>query len=393
MLITVTDKGMAPHEYSTTCKCRGCQAVSKAKSRAALIAAPLVILVAGIVGFIAGPVLGGFTGVVASFLGFGVYSSLSPKSEVLSPDTNDPVDTLGKDQSHNDVVPQFFAMSPVKFIAMSLCTFGIYEVYWSYKNWKVIKDRDQSEILPFWRAVFYALWHYSLLTELNKTLESRALSSGGYRGLLAASVLILNATWRLPDPFWLVSFLTFLGFLPPLLAMRRPEPTGVIQEQTRSFHPSNLIAYLFGGPAFAYVALMSIGFFPSTLVVTGDALWDRDINYLREAELLGPEEEIAYFYSGGLWSIAEDGQFFSKEYVTSYYQDPGTWETYLDYVSFSDISDIDAAWAETFFDMTVVTITTNDGYQFELWLSSEDGGDRKFVNAMTENWNRSRSSD
>ncbi len=175
--------------------------------------------------------------------------------------------------------------------------------------------------------------------------------------------------------------------------MRRPEPTGVIQEQTRSFHPSNLIAYVFGGPAFAYVALMSIGFFPSTLVVTGDALWDRDINYLREAEILGPEEEITYFYAGGIWSIAEDGQFFSKEYVTSYYQDPGTGETYLDYVSFSDISDIDAAWAETFLDMTVVTITTNDDHQFELWLSSEDGGDRKFVNAMTENWNRSRRSD
>jgi len=320
MWITVTDKGMASHEYSKTCKCRGCQALSKAKRRAALIAFPLAILVAAIVGFIAGPVLGGFSGVVATVLGFGVYSSLGPKSEVLSPDTNDPVDTIGKDQSHNDVVPQFLALSPAKFIAMSLCTFGIYEAYWSYKNWKVIKDCDKSEILPFWRAVFYPLWHYSLLTELNKTLESRALSSAGYRGLLTASVLILNATWRLPDPYWLVSNLMFLGFLPPLLAMRRSEQTGVIQEQARSFHPANLIAYFFGGPVFAFIALGSIGFFPSSVVVTGDALWDRDIIYLREAEILGPEEEIAYFYSGGIWSIAEDGQFVSNMYVTSYYQ-------------------------------------------------------------------------
>ncbi len=390
MYITVTDKGMAPHEYSKTCKCRGCQAVSKAKRRAALIAVPLAILVAGIVGIIAGPVLGGFTGVVASLLGYGVYSSLSPKSEVLHPDTNDPVGTIGKAQSHNDVVPQFLAVSPVKFVAMSLCTFGLYEIYWSYKNWQIIKDRDGSEIMPFWRAAFYPLWHYSLLTELNKSLVSRALSSGVYRGLLAASVLILNGMWRLPDPYWLVSFLTFLGFLPALLAMRRPEPTGVIQEQTRSFHPANLIAYLFGGPLFAFVALSSIGFFPSTAVVTGDAVWDRDIKYLREEEILGPEEKIVYFYSEGMWSIAEGGQFISADFVTSYYQDPDTGEISLDYVAFSDISDIDVTWAETFFDLTVVTITTSDDHQFLLWLSSEGGGDRKFVNAMTENWNRSR---
>ena len=119
-----------------------------------------VFLVAGIVGIIAGPTLGAFTGVVATLLGYGVYSSLSPQSEVLRPDTSDPVDTLGKDQSHNDVVPQFLAVSPVKFVAMSLCTFSLYEMYWSYKNWRIIKDRDGSKIMPFWRAFFYPLWHY-----------------------------------------------------------------------------------------------------------------------------------------------------------------------------------------------------------------------------------------
>jgi hypothetical protein len=154
--------------------------VFKAKRRAALIAFPVAILVAGIAGVIAGPVLGSLTGVVASALGFGVYSSLSPKSEVLSPDTIDPVGTIGNDQSPNDTDPQFFATLPVKFIAMSLCTFGLYEIYWSYKNWRIIRDRDGSKVMPFWRAFFYPIWHYSLLTEFDKALESRALSSGAY---------------------------------------------------------------------------------------------------------------------------------------------------------------------------------------------------------------------
>lgn len=286
--------------------------------------------------------------------------------------------------------PQYFATSPVKFVAMSVCTFGIYEIYWSYKNWRIIRDRDTSEIMPFWRSFFYPLWHYSLLTELNKALESRALSSAAYRGFLAAVVLILSATINLPDPYWLTSMLTVLCFLPALLAMERHESTSIIQEQTRSFHPSNVIAYLFGGPLFAFVALSSIGFLPSTAVITGDTVWDRDIKYLREKEILGLEEEIVYFYSEGMWSIAEGGQFFSTENVTSYYQYPDTGKYYLNYSSFSDISDIDVKWAETFWDITVVTISTTDDDPFDLWLSSESGGDRKFVDAMTEYWNKSR---
>lgn len=290
-------------------------------------------------------------------------------------------DAMRSEQPADGAAPIYFATSPIKFIVMSLCTFGLYEVYWSYKNWRFIKDRDGLEIMPFWRAFFYPLWHYSLLTELNKTLESSVLSSGVVRGGLAACVLVLNFTIDLPDPYWLLSTLTVLGFIPALLAM---------QVRPKSFHPSNLIAYLLGGPAFAIVALSAIGFIPSTVVITEDEMWDRDIEYLRENEILGPDEEIAYFYSEGAWSIAEGGQFFSDQFVTSYSQDLETGEIYLDYVEFSRISDIDVAWAETWLDMTIVTITTDDDYQFELWLPPEEEGDQDFVAELKQRWNRSR---
>jgi hypothetical protein len=286
--------------------------------------------------------------------------------------------------------PRYFATSPIKFIVMSLCTFGIYELYWSYKNWRFIKDRDGSEIKPFWRAFFYPLWHYFLLTELNKTLKSKVLSIGVVRGVLAAGVFLLNFTIGLPDPYWLLSLLTILGFLPALLAMQGHESTNALQDRPKSFHPSNLIAYLLGAPLFVFVALSAIGFFPSTAVVTKEAMWDRDIEYLRDNDILGPDEEIAYFYSEGAWSIAEGGQFFSDKFVTSYSQDLYTGEMYLDYVEFSRISNIEVAWAETWLDMTIVTITTDDDYQFELWLSEEAEGDRKFVTELKQRWNRAR---
>jgi len=277
--------------------------------------------------------------------------------------------------------PQYFAPPPLKFIAMSICTFGIYELYWSYRNWRFVKDRDGLDIMPFWRAFFYPLWHYSLLTELNTTLKSKVLSSRAFRVVLAVLVLALNMTIRLPDPYWMVSTLTFLGFLPPILAM---------QNRARSFHLSNLAAYLLGGPVFVMVVLSAIGFLPSTAVITQDEMWARDIAYLRDHEILGPDENIAYFFSEGIWSIAEGGQFFSDQFVTSYSQDVDTGEIYLDYVEFSRISDIDVVWSESWMDMTIVTVTTDDDYQFTLWLSAEEGGDKKFVKQMKNVWHLSR---
>lgn len=282
--------------------------------------------------------------------------------------------------------PEFFAVGPVKFVAMATCTFGLYEMYWSYKNWKFVKARDGSDIWPWARALFYVLTHYALLTKLNASLNSAALRDSGVRGGLAAMLFIVNALWKLPDPYWLLCFLTPLAFFPALKMAPDEQDSNPVQEPVSSFHPSNLVAYLLGGPLFALAALSAIGYFPGTAVTTGDQLWDRDKAYLVEANILGPDEEIIYFYSLGVFSIAEDGQFISDEYVTTYFQDPEDGETYMDFAAYENIDDIEVAWSESFFEDTVVTVTDTDGFEFQLWLSAENDGDHTFVDALNERW-------
>jgi len=289
-----------------------------------------------------------------------------------------------------EAAPQLPAIPLSRFAALSLCTFGIYEAWWSYRAWKYLRQLGHTRISPFWRAVFYPLWHYALLTSLQQELPSRALASNSFRILLAVAVFVINTLWRLPDPWWLISFLTFVGFLPALRTVNSARAAQEPAPGRESLHWAGWCAYLLGWPLLAFVALSGIGFLPSTAVVSGESLWTRDIDYLRQRQILGAEEEIVYFYSNGMWSIAEDGQFFSNRYVTSYYQDADSGETYLDYAAYSDIDNIEVEWAESLLDVTVVTITGRDDYQFVLWLSSEGGGDRKFVNAMRANWNRLR---
>ncbi len=61
------------------------------------------------------------------------------------------------DITKEEAKPLFFPVSITKLIILSICTIGIYEVYWFYKNWEIIKQREYSKISPFWRAIFSAI--------------------------------------------------------------------------------------------------------------------------------------------------------------------------------------------------------------------------------------------
>jgi len=110
--------------------------------------------------------------------------------------------------------PLYFAVSKTKLILMSLCTFGIYEVYWFYKNWELIKERTGKKMRPFWRAMFAIFFCHSLFKSVQSSVPSHRRQSDINPGWLTLGYIALCSTWRLPDPFWLISSLSFLPLLP-----------------------------------------------------------------------------------------------------------------------------------------------------------------------------------
>src|ERR1051326_4300794 len=50
-----------------------------------------------------------------------------------------------------------------RLIIMSLVSFGLYEVYWMYRNWKFLQERDGLDINPLGRGIFGQLFVYQLL--------------------------------------------------------------------------------------------------------------------------------------------------------------------------------------------------------------------------------------
>ena len=120
------------------------------------------------------------------------------------------------DMASYRATPQF-AVSLSKLVVMSLCTLGLYEVYWAYKQWDAQRSREQEQLSPFWRAFFAPLWGFSLFPRIQRITAQYGVPATWSGSGLALGYFLLRLAWRLPDPYWLV---TIFGFLPLLVVQR-----------------------------------------------------------------------------------------------------------------------------------------------------------------------------
>jgi hypothetical protein len=115
----------------------------------------------------------------------------------------------------------FFSPTALKFTLLSMTTLGLYQLYWFYRNWIVIKSRSGEDLMPFWRAFFAPLWAYSCFRHIRQAAALNSIAGPPNIGLLAIGYFILTALWRSPDPYWLVCFLSFIPLLPANAAIIR----------------------------------------------------------------------------------------------------------------------------------------------------------------------------
>lgn len=114
-----------------------------------------------------------------------------------------------------------FPVATHKFIVLSISTFNIYALYWCYQNWKRLKAASGENLSPFWRAFFAPLWGFSLFKRMRAAAVSAGVPVEWSSETLAAFYLGLNMTWRLPDPWWWISFGALISIIPVQQAAQR----------------------------------------------------------------------------------------------------------------------------------------------------------------------------
>ena len=170
--------------------------------------------------------------------------------------------------------PLYFSVSTTKLILMSIFTLGLYEIYWFYKNWNHIKTRTRQKIRPFWRAIFSVFYCYSLFRAVRESVDSHAGRQEINPGWLAAGYIILSISYKLPDPYWLVSLMAFLPLLPVQGAINNINATvAPAAARNGNFSVKNIFVMIMGGLCLVLVAL-DMGVSSNYSTSTGQSVWE-----------------------------------------------------------------------------------------------------------------------
>jgi hypothetical protein len=147
-----------------------------------------------------------------------------------------------------EVGPAFFAVGLPKLAVMTLCTFGIYEIYWFYQNWKSVQRLTGEKLNAPIRAVFYPLTSYFLFRRIREQAQRLQVDVTIKAGALATFLFLFSAASRLPHPYWLFSLLVFLPLVSVQLAVdeinRKVAPEA---DRNGRFGPWNVLVIVIGG--------------------------------------------------------------------------------------------------------------------------------------------------
>ena len=156
--------------------------------------------------------------------------------------------TVGVSRYH--VVPMW------RFVLFSVLTWGLYDLYWFWKNWSRIKRADGSDIWPIPRTIFAGFTYFSLITDINTQLAVRDRSSP-IPTAMGVGFLVMGGLSRLPDPYSLVSLLAFLFLLPAVSRVRELASDAALAEGAR-WHARHTVLSLLAVPTFLLVLLGTI---------------------------------------------------------------------------------------------------------------------------------------
>lgn len=116
---------------------------------------------------------------------------------------------MNQDTNHKAVPPEFMFSSPLKVALLSVSTFGLYELYWFWINWNVVKEREKTKIWPIGRALFSIIFCYPLFKRMLSTVTETSNPKKFTAAQLAFLYVLLSFLGLLPNPYWILGIMTF----------------------------------------------------------------------------------------------------------------------------------------------------------------------------------------
>ena len=96
----------------------------------------------------------------------------------------------------------YFSVSPTKLKWLYLATFGLYGIYWFYKNWKLQQPYIDGKIMPVMRGIFSIFFAHALTKRIKQSMLRQDIPENKH--LLQPCLFYWSflATWQAP---WLIT--------------------------------------------------------------------------------------------------------------------------------------------------------------------------------------------
>jgi hypothetical protein len=120
----------------------------------------------------------------------------------------------------------WFRVGTSKFLLMCVATFGLYEIYWFYQQWRHVQQRGES-VHPALRTLFAGFFCYALFRRVADDAAARGVSGAPSALGCAVAFVLLSVTSQLPAPW---SSLSLLSLLPLAIVQRTASAAALAAE-------------------------------------------------------------------------------------------------------------------------------------------------------------------
>ena len=118
------------------------------------------------------------------------------------------------DTSQDQSVESFFSVSTTKLVVMALCTFGLYQIYWLYQNWRIVKYREHRNISPPWHSVLGVFFLYPVFRRIQNQASRLGFKTVPVRFLFLIWVLVSLLNYSASRFLTLASFGSVFALVP-----------------------------------------------------------------------------------------------------------------------------------------------------------------------------------
>ncbi|MCO4780986.1 MAG: DUF4234 domain-containing protein [Candidatus Cloacimonetes bacterium] len=272
----------------------------------------------------------------------------------------------------------YHPISISKFIILNLVTFGLYSIVWAYRCWQNLPD-PEDKVRPFWRALFSHLFYFALYKRIYKGKHQ------GLGAIIFVCYLVSTMSYKLPEPYDIVSLFSFLFLIPILSEVNRQNLKQTITQNSSYSFKHFFTIIIGGGLLFLYVCSLFL-FAPSTQVIKGSRLDSNQLSFLHTNNFLLKGDKVHYFYTDAIFSIQEEGNFFTDKTVVSYIESETPGEYLSNVIPYQEITDLSFESSDNFIENSIIKVSLQDDTFFEIGISNELGLDKTYFNKLQSLW-------